>query len=182
MEAAFDSITNRTNSIYATIHFMQHLFSPWRIKYIQQHARPAGCIFCLALEQSDSPENLIVRRTGRALVMLNRYPYNNGHVMVVPISHQPSFELVDPATRAEMMELMTQALTVLRSLYHPDGFNVGANLGAVAGAGVADHVHLHIVPRWGGDTNFMGVVGQTRVLPEDLSETYARIRAAWQTS
>jgi len=150
------------------------------MKYIQQPDRPKGCIFCLALAQPDGPENLIVHRSARALVMLNRYPYNNGHLMVVPFDHQPSFELVDPATRAELMELMTQAMSVLRAVYHPDGFNVGANLGAVAGAGVAEHVHFHIVPRWGGDTNFMSAVGETRVLPEDLGATYARICAAWR--
>jgi ATP adenylyltransferase len=139
-----------------------------------------GCIFCKALEQSDGTENLVIVRGGNAFVILNRYPYTSGHLMVVPKAHLPSLELLDSNTRAEMMDLVAQALVVMREVYHPEGFNVGANIGAVAGAGVADHVHLHVVPRWRGDTNFMSTVAGARVLPESLEDSYKRLREAWQ--
>jgi ATP adenylyltransferase len=149
------------------------------MEYIQNHEEE-GCAFCNARAQADSPQNLIVFRGARAFVILNRYPYTSGHVMVVPDNHLPSFEDLETATRTEMIELTTQCIRVLRKVYHPEAFNVGANIGALAGAGIADHVHMHIVPRWGGDTNFMSTLGQTRVLPEELEETYRRIREGWE--
>ncbi|HHY89195.1 MAG TPA: HIT domain-containing protein [Chloroflexi bacterium] len=158
---------------------MNYLWSPWRMKYILKHEPRSGCIFCKALECEDGPENLIVHRGERAFIILNRYPYTSGHAMVVPYAHQPSYEQLDPETRAEMMELVTRITGVLRALYQPEGFNMGANIGAAAGAGVAGHVHFHIVPRWAGDTNFMTSLSNTRVLPEGLEETYRRIAAAW---
>ncbi len=157
---------------------MKYIFSPWRMKYIQNHDEE-GCVFCNVQAQTDSAENLIVFRGRRAFVMLNRYPYTNGHLMVVANAHAPSLEDLDAETRAEMMELLTQCMGILRRNYRPQGFNLGANIGEAAGAGIADHVHLHIVPRWGGDTNFMSTLGQTRVLPEELEETYRRIREGW---
>lgn len=159
---------------------MDYLWSPWRMKYIMQNEPTSGCIFCNALEKLDGPENLIVARGERAFVIMNRYPYTSGHVMIVPFVHRPSFEEIDPPTRAETMELITASMRVLRELYHPEGFNIGANIGAVAGAGVADHVHFHVVPRWGGDTNFMSTLAGTRVLPESLEDTYQRLRQAWK--
>jgi ATP adenylyltransferase len=113
------------------------------------------------------------------LVMLNRYPYTSGHLMIVPFEHQPSLELLEPGSRADVMELAARAVQVVEALYSPQGFNLGMNIGAAAGAGITEHVHLHVVPRWVGDTNFMSSVAQTRVLPELLEETYRRVKEAW---
>jgi ATP adenylyltransferase len=157
---------------------MKRIFAPWRMKYIESHADD-GCIFCAVQKRTDGPESLVVRRGERAFVIVNRFPYTSGHIMVVANAHLPSLEDLDEATRAEMMELVTNSIRVLRKVYRPQGFNVGANIGEVAGAGVAGHVHLHIVPRWGGDANFMSTVGETRVLPESLEETYRRVKENW---
>ncbi len=158
---------------------MKRLWSPWRMKYIEEHEKADGCIFCLALAKDDNAENLIVTRGRRAFVMLNLYPYTSGHLMVAPMEHQPSLEMLDSETRAEMMELTSQAMVVLKKVYHPQAFNVGANIGEAAGAGVPEHVHLHIVPRWTGDTNFMSSLAETRVLPETVQQTYRRIKESW---
>jgi ATP adenylyltransferase len=148
--------------------------------YIQEHKHEAACVFCATVVQADGPENLIVHRGKRAFVILNRYPYTSGHLMAVPFDHQPSLEALDAATRAELMELTTQALQILQAVYRPEGFNIGINIGEAAGAGIRDHVHMHLVPRWGGDTNFMSSLGGTRVLPEALEDTYARVKEAWE--
>ena len=145
------------------------------MEYIQ-NSKEEGCVFCSAQEMDDGAENLIAFRAERAYVILNRYPYTSGHVMVVPLDHKPNLEELDAQTRAEMMELTTRCMTVLRKIYHPEAFNMGANIGEAAGAGVKQHVHIHIVPRWGGDTNFMSTVGGTRVLPEALESTYERVK------
>jgi ATP adenylyltransferase len=150
------------------------------MEYIQNHDRPESCIFCREAASEDGAANLIVYRGKTAFVILNRFPYTSGHLMVVPYAHVPSLEMLDPQTRAEMMELATHSLEVLREVYTPDGFNMGANIGSAAGAGIADHVHIHVVPRWGGDTNFMTALGETRVLPESLPDTYRRIIEAWE--
>jgi ATP adenylyltransferase len=147
--------------------------------YIQEHKHEAGCVFCAAAAQIESPDNLVVARGQRAFIILNRYPYTSGHLMAVPYQHQPSLELLDPETRSELMELTSQALDVLRSVYRPQGFNIGVNIGEAAGAGITEHVHMHVVPRWGGDTNFMSTLSETRVLPESLEDTYQRVREAW---
>jgi ATP adenylyltransferase len=159
---------------------MDHLWSPWRMKYIQQGVQPDGCIFCTAAQQGADDEYFVVARAKRAFVILNRYPYTSGHLMVVPYVHRPSIEDLDPETRQEMFELVNQALGVLRSVYRPEAFNVGVNIGAAAGAGIADHVHMHVVPRWNGDTNFMSTIGEARVLPEELADTYHRLRDQWK--
>ena len=159
---------------------MNHLWSPWRMEYINNHDKVEGCVFCNAISAADGQENLIVMRGKLAFVILNRYPYTSGHLMVVPFAHRPALDELDSATRAEIMELTNQAVLVLQRIYHPQGFNLGMNIGAVAGAGIAEHVHLHIVPRWGGDTNFMSAVADTRVLPERLEETYQRISSDWK--
>ena len=158
---------------------METMWSPWRMKYITNSNHPDRCVFCSAPEMTDGPENLIVHRGEKAYVILNRYPYTSGHLMIVPFEHQPSIESLDPAVRAEMMELVNTALGALRKVYTPEGFNVGINLGSAAGAGIAAHVHIHIVPRWVGDTNFMSTVGETRVLPEELEITRQRLADAW---
>ena len=151
------------------------------MEYIESN-KDDGCIFCSALEKEDSAENLIPFRGERAFVILNRYPYTSGHLMVVPIDHRPNLEELHPETRAEMMELTTRCMTVLRNIYHPQAFNMGANIGEAAGAGVKSHVHIHLVPRWAGDTNFMSTLGETRVLPEALEVTYQRVRQAFDGS
>jgi ATP adenylyltransferase len=148
--------------------------------YIQTPKNEASCVFCDAQAQPGNPENLVVFRGHRAFVILNRYPYTSGHVMVVPYEHQPSLEDLRAQTRAEIMELATLFLQILREEYHPQGFNLGINIGEAAGAGITDHVHLHLVPRWLGDTNFMSTLGHTRVLPETLEDTYWRIRRRWE--
>jgi ATP adenylyltransferase len=150
------------------------------MKYIMQNEPSSECVFCRAAKLEDGQENLVVARGKQAFVIMNRYPYTSGHIMVVPYVHLPSFENVDAETRAEMMELISRGTQVLRGAYKPEGFNIGANIGAVAGAGIASHVHFHIVPRWGGDTNFMSTLAGTRVLPETLEDSYQRVRQAWQ--
>jgi ATP adenylyltransferase len=151
------------------------------MKYIETHEEQEGCIFCNALALPDDEKNLIIKRGDKAFVIANLYPYTSGHIMVAPKVHQPSLEFLKPDTRAEMMELVSQSIEVLKKIYKPHAFNVGANIGEAAGAGEPGHVHLHIVPRWTGDTNFMATLGETRVLPEALEETYKRIRAGFQS-
>jgi ATP adenylyltransferase len=147
--------------------------------YIENHNPDEPCVFCAASAESDGPQNLIVARGQWSFVILNRYPYTSGHVMIVPYAHEASLEGLDSPTLAEMMELAQRGIQVLRQIYSPQGLNVGVNIGEAAGAGILDHVHMHIVPRWIGDTNFMSALGETRVLPEDLERTYNRIRSAW---
>ena len=161
---------------------MNHLWSPWRMTYIENHDKEEGCVFCIAQAKEDSAESLIAFRGERAFVILNRYPYTSGHLMVIPFVHKPNLEELDPATRAEMIELTSRCTTALKNIYHPQGFNVGANIGEAAGAGVKEHVHIHIVPRWKGDTNFMSTVGETRVLPEVLESTYNRVKNEFEKS
>jgi ATP adenylyltransferase len=147
--------------------------------YIEKSKNEEGCVFCSALERPDGPQNLIVYRGQRAFVILNRYPYTSGHLMVVPNVHKPSLEALDPESRAEIMELANECIQVLRRVYNPEGFNLGINLGEPAGAGITDHVHMHVVPRWMGDTNFMSSLSDTRVLPELLEDTWRRVREGW---
>lgn len=152
------------------------------MEYIENHEKEDGCVFCNAQAQADGAENLIAHRGRLAYVILNRYPYTSGHVMVIPFKHVPNLEALDSATRAEMMELTSRCTAVLRDVYRTHSFNVGINIGEAAGAGVEGHVHIHVVPRWAGDTNFMSTVGGTRVLPEALEETYKRIRQGFETT
>jgi len=159
---------------------LEHLWSPWRMEYIESTKDDEACVFCSAANQVDSPDNLIIRRGQLSFVILNRYPYTSGHVMVVPYDHQPSLEQLNCQARAEIMELATQSLLVLQAVYHPQGFNIGVNIGAAAGAGILGHVHLHVVPRWSGDTNFMSSLGVTRVLPEALQDTFFRLKTGWE--
>ena len=160
---------------------MKHIWSPWRKKYIEKTEKEEGCVFCNAHAKEDSAANLITFRGQLAFVILNLYPYTSGHLMVVPFKHLATLEELDPATRAEMMELTSQCMTVLRKIYNPQAFNMGANIGEAAGAGVPVHVHIHVVPRWGADTNFMSALGETRVLPESLEDTYMRVREGFSS-
>jgi ATP adenylyltransferase len=158
---------------------LNHIWTPWRMKYIQENRADQGCVFCLAAEGDDGLENLVFQRGEGVFMILNRYPYTSGHLMCVPYVHAEKLQDLPREVRTELIEQVSKAVEVLQSVYEPEGFNVGLNLGAVAGAGIADHLHMHIVPRWGGDTSFISAVGQTRVLPESLTETYRRVKQAW---
>lgn len=158
---------------------MDHLYTPWRMSYIRGEKKPVeGCVFCNALQLSDD-EALIVARSQHMFVILNRYPYNNGHVMIVPYEHVSSQEDLSPDALLDLMLTANHALAALRQLYNPAAFNLGANIGQAAGAGIAEHYHLHIVPRWNGDANFMSVVANTRVIPDTLENTYRELKAIW---
>ena len=165
---------------------MQRLWSPWRLAYVTSTASPStGCIFCSVSSPEQrgsdpSRDDLVVARGRECYVILNLYPYNNGHLMVVPRRHIASLTLATPDELSELMQLTRDAEAVLTEAYRPEGINVGINLGRSAGAGIADHLHLHLVPRWTGDTNFMSVVGQTRVLPEQMDETARRLRPIFE--
>jgi len=139
-----------------------------------------GCVFCRALE-GDDEERLIVRRGERAFVLLNRFPYSSGHMMVAPTRHVGEFGALEPGEVAEIHTLAARGMDALKETYRPDGFNLGWNLGRVAGAGVVDHVHLHVVPRWSGDTNFMPVLADVKVIPEHLAESRRRLAGAWRS-
>jgi ATP adenylyltransferase len=141
----------------------------------------AGCVFCNAPAANNDEEWLIVNRGVKNFVILNRYPYTSGHVMIVPYAHTADFSGLESETATEMMLLVQRVQSAIEDTYHPDGFNLGMNLGRSAGAGIADHLHMHIVPRWTGDTNFMTTVSETRLEPEDLSVTYTKLRKALQT-
>jgi len=159
---------------------LDHIWTPWRMEYIQEKKDGTGCIFCLACEAEDDENNLVFSRGKHVYMILNRYPYTSGHVMCVPYVHVDRLDALSQAARVEMIEFTNRACEVLQKVYHPDGFNVGLNLGKMAGAGVESHLHMHIVPRWVGDTNFMASLGNTRILPESLPETYIRVKSAWE--
>lgn len=154
---------------------MRALWSPWRYEYLAGEGGPEGCVFCRAAEAEDE-EALILRRGEHNFVLLNLYPYTNGHLMIAPYEHAERPSAATSAVRAEMMELLAASLDALEAEYHPDGFNVGMNLGRAAGAGVADHYHLHALPRWEGDTNFMTSVAETRVLGQAIGDTWRALR------
>lgn len=149
------------------------------MKYIEKNTKSEGCVFCNAQSQSDSEENLIAFRGKYSYVILNRFPYTSGHLMVIPFNHEPNLENLTAEARSEMMELASRCTTILNQVYKTVSFNLGINIGEAAGAGVLGHVHIHIVPRWPGDTNFMTTTGETRVLPESLEDTYQRVRDAF---
>jgi ATP adenylyltransferase len=158
---------------------MDHLWSPWRYRYVTTSDAATGCIFCDLPAANRDEENLIIHRGRLAFVLLNRFPYTNGHLMVAPYAHVARLEDASEEAAVEMMLLGRRAEAVLRSLYRPHGLNLGMNIGESAGAGVAGHIHLHVLPRWTGDTNFMTTVGETRVLPESLEVTWQRVRDAF---
>jgi ATP adenylyltransferase len=156
---------------------MEILFTPWRYPYLTspKPEQAAQCIFCVAATSDNVRETLTLFRSSTALVMLNRYPYTNGHLMVAPLAHEARlFDSSDAELRA-LIRLTAEAQRILSEVYHPDGFNVGMNFGQAAGAGIVDHYHLHIVPRWSGDSNFMTVTARTRLVPEDLDVTFDKL-------
>jgi ATP adenylyltransferase len=156
----------------------ERLWAPWRLEYIRG-PKAEECIFCRAVESGDDEDNYVVHRGELAFVMLNAYPYNNGHVMVAPYVHEPTIETLDDATTLEMMQLVKRSIAALREVYRPEGFNIGINQGGAAGAGIEEHVHQHVVPRWRGDTNFMPVIGDVRVLPQSLSDSWKQLRSVF---
>jgi len=160
------------------------LWAPWRMEFLQAE-KPAGCIFCLfPAEQGEEADrrNLIVHRRPRSFTILNRFPYNNGHVMVVPRAHVSRLEDLPAEDFADLQAGLRLTVSVIRAVYGPEGMNVGMNLGKVAGAGIADHLHWHVVPRWGGDTNFMTVIPDVRVMPENLAVTFDRLLPEFQAA
>ena len=157
---------------------MDYLWTPWRYAYITDMGKDSGCIFCERLREPDEQAHIVYR--GRhCFIILNAFPYTSGHVMVVPYEHQDQLQKLSSETAAELILLAQRMEAVLRQVYRPDGINLGMNIGKAAGAGVAGHVHMHVLPRWVADASFISVVGETRVLPETLDETYARIRRAF---
>jgi ATP adenylyltransferase len=157
---------------------MRQLWAPWRLEYIQSADEQDGCVFCRAVEAADA-DGLVVHRGERAFVVLNKYPYASGHLMVAPNRHEGDFGELTADEALEIHRLASVAVGTLAQTMQPQGFNLGWNLGRIAGAGVLDHVHLHVVPRWAGDTNFMPVLSDVRVIPESLEATRATLAAAW---
>lgn len=157
---------------------MDYIWTPWRYRYVADATKDDRCIFCDALEANEDARMLIVQRGKKNFVILNKFPYTSGHAMVVPYAHVGALADADPETLAEMMQMAQRLQVALGNVYHPQGYNLGMNLGRAAGAGVTGHIHLHVLPRWAGDANFMTVTGETRVEPEELSVTFERVRKA----
>jgi len=160
---------------------MDHLFTPWRYQYVSNLGQDDGCVFCNMLALNDDAQSFIIHRAPKNFIVLNRYPYTAGHVMVVPYDHVADLGAVDAATLSEMMLLAQRMQRALITTYKPEGFNLGMNLGRCAGAGVAGHLHLHVLPRWTGDASFMTTTGETRHIPEDLAQTYEKLKRALAT-
>lgn len=154
---------------------MERLWTPWRMQYVASADSTPGCFLCVTPGERRDAETLIVERGERVFAILNRYPYNTGHTLIAPYAHGGDFGALDPATAAELTALTQRLVRVLTAEYGPNGFNIGLNLGRVAGAGLPDHLHTHIVPRWAGDTNFMTTTGDVKVMPETLDQTYERV-------
>jgi ATP adenylyltransferase len=161
----------------------QPLWAPWRLEYIQQAGEQTGCVFCDEADGTiDADESLLVHRGETAIALLNKYPYSSGHLMVAPVRHLAELAELSDEESLDIHRLAVEAVETLRATYGPAGFNLGWNLGHIAGAGIADHVHQHVVPRWSGDTNFMPVLAAVKVIPEHLLETRDRLREAWPTA
>ena len=157
---------------------MKHLWAPWRMEYILKEKKE-GCIFCEKPKENQDEKNYILYRGKFCFVILNAFPYNNGHLMIAPYDHIKNIEELKSETLIELMSLCQRSITVLKERMNPQGFNIGINMGKFAGAGILEHVHLHIVPRWEGDTNFMPVISDTRVIPQYLSETYDLLKTGF---
>jgi ATP adenylyltransferase len=157
---------------------VKQLWAPWRLEYVAAADEQGGCVFCLA-DAGDDEERLVVHRGERALVLLNKFPYASGHLMMAPRRHVGAFGGLDDDEALELHGLAAKGMAALDMIFAPHGYNAGWNLGRIAGAGIVDHVHLHVVPRWAGDTNFMPVLADVKVLPEHLLETRRKLAAAW---
>ena len=161
---------------------MERLFTPWRLSYLQGIRDDARCVFCAATDAADDARVYILHRGATTFVILNIFPYSNGHIMVVPRRHVSSLAEASPAERHELIDTAARCEQLLQTAYQPDGMNMGINLGRAAGAGILGHLHLHIVPRWAGDTNFATVIGETRFIPETPRQTYDRLSPLFRTS
>ena len=160
---------------------MDHLWAPWRSTYMEKKKNPWRCVFCKAADEvSNDVENLVIHRASFCFVILNRYPYTSGHLMIVPYEHVAKLTLAGPEAAGEMMALARTSEEILEAVYQPDGLNLGMNIGEAAGAGIAPHVHLHMLPRWSGDANFMTTVADARILPEALDDTYTKLSRAFR--
>jgi ATP adenylyltransferase len=158
---------------------MQRLWAPWRMEYIGGEQRP-GCLFCRVIADPNDPDSdLVLWRPEGAIVILNKFPYNPGHAMVAPVAHVATLEDLDDGATTDLMRAVRRTLTVLRESMNPDGINAGVNIGRAAGAGIPDHVHFHLVPRWNGDTNFMAVIDDVKIVNEALTQTSAKLRRAF---
>ena len=160
---------------------MDHLWSPWRYRYVTKADSDKGCVFCAKAQADDDKTSLILFRGTHCFVILNLYPYTTGHLMVVPFAHVSTMEEAPVESLEEMMGLTRLASRHLREVYRPKGLNIGMNVGECAGAGIAEHIHMHVLPRWPGDVNFMTSIGETRILPEDLDTTYERLHRAFHS-
>ena len=157
---------------------MKHLWAPWRIEYIRQEPEK-GCIFCNRFQRKTDRRDLVLYRGPRVLVMMNRFPYNSGHLLISPVEHTGDLTALPVKTQAALFAMLQECARVLEETMAPEGFNLGMNLGRVAGAGVADHLHFHLVPRWNGDTNFMPALAEVKVVPEHLDQTYLKLKPAF---
>lgn len=155
---------------------MSVLWAPWRMEYILSDKEKTGCIFCTDNDRAGDEERLILHAGAMSIVMMNRFPYNNGHLLVAPVRHTPDLEGLSPDESLDLILMVRKTVEILKKEMSPEGFNVGLNLGKPAGAGVEDHMHFHIVPRWNGDTNFMTVIGEVRVIPEHIRKTYNKLK------
>ena len=156
------------------------LWAPWRIEYITDTTQNEGCVFCERIAGETDRKNLIVYRGETAFVIMNKYPYNNGHLLIVPYQHTSDMGALKDSERLELFQLLERSQAVLSKTMHPQGFNIGMNVGRLAGAGIVEHLHFHVVPRWGGDTNFMPIVGHTKVISEALEKTCERLAEAFE--
>jgi ATP adenylyltransferase len=155
---------------------MRNIWAPWRFKYITSQEKEEGCLFCRVSKENKDEKNLVIARKEHCFIMLNLYPYNNGHLMVSPYLHVATLDALPKEQLIELFETVSNACVQLRTEMKPEGFNIGINIGLVAGAGVAEHLHIHIVPRWAGDTNFMPVIGAVKVISEALEDTYTKLK------
>jgi ATP adenylyltransferase len=154
---------------------MKVIWAPWRMEYVGSDQASEGCIFCPADEPTQDEKRLILYRGEWSIVLMNRFPYSNGHLLIAPLRHISSFDSLSPDEKLDLLNMMERSMSVLKEVMNPGGFNIGMNLGKVAGAGVEDHMHFHIVPRWSGDTNYMTVLGEVRIIPEHIRATYEKL-------
>jgi ATP adenylyltransferase len=154
---------------------MKVVWAPWRMEYVGSDQENEGCIFCPGNDRTQDEKKLILYRSDWSIVLMNRFPYSNGHLLIAPLRHTSSFDSLSPDEKLDLLNMVERSASVLKDVMDPAGFNIGMNLGKVAGAGVEDHMHFHIVPRWSGDTNYMTVLGEVRIIPEHIQATYEKL-------
>ena len=159
---------------------MEVLWTPWRMEYILSNEKQPGCIFCAGDNRENDEERLILHVGNKTMVIMNKYPYANGHLLVCPVRHCFGLDMLDDKERLDLIGMVSRTIEILKKAFKPDGFNVGLNLGKVAGAGIEEHMHFHIVPRWNGDSNFMTVLSEVRLIPEHIRETYKKLKPRFE--